>query len=310
VVTIAVPVPGPVAPSNLAASVLTNPTRIRLTWTDNSNNENLFRVFRSVNGGAFTQVATVNRSNFQRTSTGGTVTYTNNGVTAGNTYDYYVIAVNTVPNPDQLSLPSNTVSVTLSGPPAAPAGLAATAFSSTQINLAWTDNAATEAGFTVQRATNAAFNNATTITLNTANQTSYSNTGLTPNTLYYYRVRAFNASGNSAWSNTASARTQAAAGGAPAAPSGLALSAIRAGTFDTLTLNWVDNAANETSFTAQCGTNPTITSNVTTVNNIAANSTSYTRTNVPRGLVLYCRVRAVNAVGNSAWSNVANITTP
>jgi hypothetical protein len=231
-------------------------------------------------------------------------------VTAGNTYAYYVIAVNTVPNPDQASVASNTATIILSGPPAAPSGLSAAAFSSTQINLAWTDNATTETGFTIQRATNATFTaGLTTITLNATNQSSYSNTGLTANTLYYYRVRAFNASGNSAWSNTASATTLGVAG-TPLAPSGLTLSAVVAGGSDNLTLTWVDNATNETSFTAQCGTNATITTNVTTVNNIAANSTSYTRTGVPRGLLIYCRVRAANAIGVSAWSNIASMTTP
>jgi hypothetical protein len=124
VASVTTPNIGPVAPSNLNAALLFGPTRVQLTWTDNSNNENLFRVFRSTNGGTFTQIATVNRSNNQRNAVGGTVNYTNNlpGGAAGNTYAYYVIAVNTQPNPDQLSAPSNTVSVTvvLPTPPAAP----------------------------------------------------------------------------------------------------------------------------------------------------------------------------------------------
>ena len=40
-----------------------------------------------------------------------------------------------------------------------------------------------------------------------ANVTSFSNTGVTNNTEYRYRVRAFNANGNSAYSNIASAKT-------------------------------------------------------------------------------------------------------
>ena len=44
---------------------------------------------------------------------------------------------------------------------------------------------------------------------------TYANTGLSANTTYYYRVRAYNAEGNSAYSNTASARTLSA----PSAPS-------------------------------------------------------------------------------------------
>ena len=40
-----------------------------------------------------------------------------------------------------------------------------------------------------------------------ANVTSYSNTGLSSNTSYRYRVRAYNASGNSGYSNIAKATT-------------------------------------------------------------------------------------------------------
>jgi titin len=40
-----------------------------------------------------------------------------------------------------------------------------------------------------------------------ANVTTYSNTRLSRATTYYYRVRAYNAGGNSAYSNVASATT-------------------------------------------------------------------------------------------------------
>ena len=91
--------------------------------------------------------------------------------------------------------------------PAAPTGLVATPFSSTQINLTWTDNATNETGYRVQRSPNGV--NSWVFIGGTlpANTVSYSDTGRTPGTTYYYRVGAFNACGNSASSNVASATT-------------------------------------------------------------------------------------------------------
>ena len=209
VAIVTTPALGPVAPSNLAATALFNPTRVRLTWTDNSDNENLFQVWRSTNGGAFTQVGTVTRTATARTATGGTVTFTQN-VTGGNTYAYYVIAVNTVPNPDQASAPSNTVSIVVPVVPAVPSNLAGSAVRTTsattdRVTLTWMDNSNNETGFHVQRSTSPTFTNTNTYTM-AANVITFSqNTarGIT----YYYRVRAFNAAGNSAWSNVITVTT-------------------------------------------------------------------------------------------------------
>jgi hypothetical protein len=98
--------------------------------------------------------------------------------------------------------------------PTAPSNLAATATSSSQINLTWTDNSNNETGFKIERATNSAFTqNLTLVATTAANATSYSNTGLSAGTTYYYRARATNAVGDSANSATASATTQTAGTG-------------------------------------------------------------------------------------------------
>ena len=92
-------------------------------------------------------------------------------------------------------------------PPAAPTALGAAAVSTARINLAWADNSSDEQGFRVERCAGANCTNFAQIAQLGAGVTSYANTGLTKNTLYRYRVRAFNAAGNSAYSNTAEART-------------------------------------------------------------------------------------------------------
>jgi hypothetical protein len=88
--------------------------------------------------------------------------------------------------------------------PAAPSGLTATTAATNQINLAWTDLATNETGYVVNRSLDST--NWTFVTLTAANATNYSHTGLTTNTLYYYRVAATNAGGLSAY-GFASART-------------------------------------------------------------------------------------------------------
>jgi hypothetical protein len=91
--------------------------------------------------------------------------------------------------------------------PAAPTNLTATTVSRSQINLSWTDNSDNESGFKIERCKNASCTNFVEVAQVGANITTFANTGLTKNTTYNYRVRAFNAGGNSAYSNTASART-------------------------------------------------------------------------------------------------------
>jgi lysophospholipase L1-like esterase len=89
--------------------------------------------------------------------------------------------------------------------PAAPTGLVASAVAADQINLAWTDNASNEGAFLIERSPdNATF---TQIAYVGADTTSYSSTGLSNSTTYYYRVRARNSSGDSSDSDVASATT-------------------------------------------------------------------------------------------------------
>jgi concanavalin A-like lectin/glucanase superfamily protein/lysyl oxidase/fibronectin type III domain protein len=94
----------------------------------------------------------------------------------------------------------------------APSGLTATAAGEKQINLQWVDNSTNETEFVIQRDTNSKFTSPTTLTT-WAENTTYSDVGLTPETTYFYRVRAHNATDTSEWSNTASAKTWATLSG-------------------------------------------------------------------------------------------------
>ncbi len=93
-------------------------------------------------------------------------------------------------------------------PPSAPSSLSATAASASQIDLSWTDSSLNESGFKIERKTESGgtFSQITTVA---PNVTSYSDTGLSASTAYYYRVRAYNWIDNSGYSNEASATTPA-----------------------------------------------------------------------------------------------------
>ena len=90
----------------------------------------------------------------------------------------------------------------------------ASAASTSSIVLSWTDNSDDETGFKVYRnSADSSWESATLATTTSANAASYTDTGLTASTTYYYRVKATNASGDSAWTSTASATTQGSGGG-------------------------------------------------------------------------------------------------
>lgn len=90
--------------------------------------------------------------------------------------------------------------------PDAPGNLNATAISQSRIDLSWSDNSDNEDGFIVERAPAGSGNWSQLASLN-ANTVSYSDSNLSCETAYDYRVAASHSNGNSAYSTTASATT-------------------------------------------------------------------------------------------------------
>jgi hypothetical protein len=92
-------------------------------------------------------------------------------------------------------------------PPAAPSNLNAQSASANRISLRWRDNSGNENGFRIERCEGAGCTDFAPVGQAGVNITSFTDSGLVRNTTYNYRVRAFNSVGDSAPSNTASART-------------------------------------------------------------------------------------------------------
>jgi hypothetical protein len=185
--------------------------------------------------------------------------------------------------------------------PRAPTGLAATAQSSDQINLTWKDNARDETGFRIERRTGGG--DYAELGTTGANATSFEDADLTAGTTYTYRVCAYNAAGDSRYSNEASATTLPGTGTVPAAPS--YLNAAAAGSTQ-INLAWTDNANDETGFKIERKTG---TGSYGQVAEVGANVTSYSDAGLDAATTYTYRVYAYNTAGNSVYSNEASATT-
>lgn len=97
----------PTAPGNLAANAPTSDS-VTLTWTDNAGDETGYKVQRSLDNANWSEIAALAQ---------GTTSFSNTGLTGGQTYSYRVYAYNSIGN----SAYSNTASATIAAPPAAAA---------------------------------------------------------------------------------------------------------------------------------------------------------------------------------------------
>jgi hypothetical protein len=195
------PTAGPLAPSLLTATLQAGP-QARLAFRDNATNEGGFVIERRVlDVGEFTRIAVAPT----RSGTG-SVTYTDTTILPATQYEYRVAAVNLFGGVPSLSAYSNVANTAASDPlPGAPSNVTAVNGANQgnkrAVALTWSDNALNETSFTIQRATNAAFTTGLNTSTVAANATSVTQTGLSKATTYYFRIRANNAVGSSAWAN-------------------------------------------------------------------------------------------------------------
>jgi chitodextrinase len=216
----------PTQPTDLGATAASE-SQINLTWTAATDNVVVasYRVYRD---GAFVAFAA------------GT-TYQDTGLNPSTTYMYNVDAIDGDGNASPLS--AGASATTFPAPdtiaPSTPLGFTVTAVSSSQINLSWVtanDNIAVT-GYDIFRGGS--------LYATVGNVTSFQDTGLTPNTTYNYRIRAFDLAGNvSSLSPQQSATTPPLPDtSAPTTPTALTASAFSSSAID---LSWsasTDNVA-------------------------------------------------------------------
>lgn len=185
----------PTAPSSFAGSAPSS-TSITWTWTDNSSNEDGFKLYNSSN----TLIATI--------ATANTTSYTETSLTKGTSYTRKLVSYNDAGN----SSYSGSASVTTPAEPTAPSAFSGTAASSTSITWSWTDNSNDETSWVLQ---DSGGTTVATITSTTGSATggtiSYTETGLTKGTSYTRKMAASNSDGTSTATSTATVTTSSSA---------------------------------------------------------------------------------------------------
>lgn len=183
------------APTGLSASVLSN-GMFSLSWNDNSSNEDGFKIEQrdGIDGtwaGVSTTMANIHSASFG--SAKPNIQYyfrVKSYNTAGESYSGEASAIMTV------------------NVPIPPSYLSAVPVSSSQINLAWSDNSANEGGFVIEYKQGSAGLWTALISNLSANNTQYTVSSLNGGTTYYFRIKAYNSAGESVYSSEASAITQ------------------------------------------------------------------------------------------------------
>jgi uncharacterized protein (TIGR03437 family) len=273
-------------PPNLQATA-TSASQIHLSWTSSAAGVVRFRIEHRT---ATSQYAEINQSSPAAT------TFDDFGLNASTAYSYRM----RVETSGGLSAYSNEVTATTTQAlPPAPTNLQATATSSTQVTLTWTNNAtdATAIRIEVRSVSATTFTDlgpGTTLT-----STGFSS--LQPNTTYIFRVRAQNAAGYSGYSNEASVQTQAAA---PLPPTNLQAIAVSS---TQVTLSWINPTTPFVRVHLERGNS---SASFFEIAALSSSTTTYQDTGLASSSNYYYRVRAEATVGFSRYSQSAFVTTP
>ena len=176
--------------------------------------------------------------------------------------------------------------------PSAPSNLSAVAVSSSQIKLSWTDTATDATGIKIERSLDGTtFTQANTVARDAS---TFTDSGLSPSTVYFYRVVATNQVGDSAASNIFSVRTKPT-------PPVLQVADIQNG---QVVLSW-SSAPDHTQYTVERSPDGKNFTPIFTTKN--ATTTTFVDSDLTTGTQFYL-VLAFNAFGDSSPSNVVSAT--
>jgi fibronectin type 3 domain-containing protein len=271
------PVTIPAAPTSLSGTA--GNAQVVLNWAS-STGATSYHVKRSTTSG----------SGYTQISAPAATTFTDTGLTNGTKYFYVVTGVNTAGESGN----SNQASATPVAPaqiPAAPAGLSATA-GNAQVVLSWI----TSAGATSYHVKRSTTTGGPYTQVATPTSASFTDTGLTNDTKYFYVVSALNNAGESPNSSEVNA-TPTAPVTTPAAPTGLQAAAGNA----QVSLAWTASAGATTYHVKRSTTSGSGYTQIA-----APTATSYTDTGLTNGTTYFYVVSALNTAGESANSSQAS----
>ncbi|MDP1920371.1 MAG: fibronectin type III domain-containing protein [Myxococcales bacterium] len=178
----------------------------------------------------------------------------------------------------------------------APSNVSATAESATTIRITWAPPTSVPTIYDLERGL-ASTGPFVLVQQIVGSEVTFLDSGLTPGATLWYRLRAVLNGTPSSWAGPVSS-TLPILNAPPDAPTTLT---VGSPTENSLTVSWTDASTNETSFEVQRA--PTAQGPFFTFVTRPANSTSVVDTGIATGTPFHYRVRSMNALGGSAWSN-------
>ncbi|MFO7658958.1 MAG: fibronectin type III domain-containing protein, partial [Bacteroidales bacterium] len=278
----------PAAPDGLNATDVTK-NSFTIAWNDNSNNETGFQIYKLVDStGSYKLFKTIAANTRQLAVT---------GLQPNTAHTFRVRAY----NDDGASGYTNIIKVSTLPlqPPIAPLTLKSDSIAPSAVKLSWQDRSSNETGFYIYRSL-AATSGFQQIHTSGRNQNTFLNSGLDQGKTYYYRVRAYNADGLSAYTNTLKVTTL----NPPGSPTALLLKNLSK---TSATIEWSDNTTNESGFYIERSlNNPGLFVRIDT---LKADSTLYINTSLKSNTVYFYRIIAFNNDGLSLPSDTLRIQT-
>ena len=304
-----------IAPSNLVVKIVSavGDAQMSVGWTDNSDNEAEFRLYRRFAGKTWSQVGSAGAA------AGGTVSITDviaNALGSG-TYEYKVQACNTSGCSSESSIVSIFVSLPIISVPSAPSNATATITSAnengTSMYIRWSDNSTNESEFKMYRRLSGGtwFQRSTTGGYGGSGATAGMHDSITTSGTYEYKIQACNSIGCSADSNIVSIDVILPVyTSAPAAPSSTATKVYSADeNRASIYVGWTDNSNNETSFKVYRRITGGTWFQVTTAGAYSGSGvTASVVDSITMSGAYEYKVQACNSIGCSADSNAAAVS--